>query len=180
MCVCVCVCVCVAHMSAQHFGCQLLDYTHNWIFYSGKGLCRTSHTFCLCCWQKNGAPQGHRFFEQHSSSFSQASYLTKTEKPRLPYYLLIAKWEKKWMHAFIKGISIKWNVQPDTGVELRWLIPFLMMIFIMSCSLGVYIYRKWSQWHEFKSWTETDCISHSTNTLGKGMNPIILPPAMGE
>ena len=24
---------------------------------------------------------------------------------------------------------------------------------------------------------ETDCISHSTNTLGKGMNSIILPPA---
>ena len=27
---------------------------------------------------------------------------------------------------------------------------------------------------------ETDCISHSTNTLGKSMNPIILPPAMGK
>ena len=27
---------------------------------------------------------------------------------------------------------------------------------------------------------EADCISHSTNTLGKGMNPIILPPAMGR
>ena len=27
---------------------------------------------------------------------------------------------------------------------------------------------------------ETDCISHSTNTHGKGMNPIILPPAMGK
>ncbi len=27
---------------------------------------------------------------------------------------------------------------------------------------------------------ETDCISHSTNTLGKGMSPIILPPAMGK
>ena len=26
---------------------------------------------------------------------------------------------------------------------------------------------------------ETDCISHNTNTLGKGMNPIILP-AMGK
>ena len=26
---------------------------------------------------------------------------------------------------------------------------------------------------------ETDCISHCTNTLGKGMIPIILPPAMG-
>ena len=27
---------------------------------------------------------------------------------------------------------------------------------------------------------ETDCISHSTNTLGIGMNPIILLPAMGK
>ena len=27
---------------------------------------------------------------------------------------------------------------------------------------------------------ETDCISHTTNTLGKGMNPIILPPVMGK
>ena len=27
---------------------------------------------------------------------------------------------------------------------------------------------------------ETDCISHSTNTLGKGMNPIVLSPAMGK
>ena len=27
---------------------------------------------------------------------------------------------------------------------------------------------------------ETDFISHCTNTLGKGMNLIILPPAMGK
>ena len=27
---------------------------------------------------------------------------------------------------------------------------------------------------------ETGCISHSTNTLGKGMNPIILPLAMSK
>ena len=27
---------------------------------------------------------------------------------------------------------------------------------------------------------DTDCVSHSTNTLGKGMNPIILPPTMGK
>ena len=26
---------------------------------------------------------------------------------------------------------------------------------------------------------ETGCISHSTNTLGKGMNPIISPPSHG-
>ena len=27
---------------------------------------------------------------------------------------------------------------------------------------------------------ETDCISHGTYALGKGMNPIILPPAKGK
>ena len=27
---------------------------------------------------------------------------------------------------------------------------------------------------------EADCISHYTNTLGKGLNPIILPVAMGK
>ena len=27
---------------------------------------------------------------------------------------------------------------------------------------------------------KTDCISHSTNALGKGMNPFILPAAMGK
>ena len=27
---------------------------------------------------------------------------------------------------------------------------------------------------------EANCISHSTNTLGKGINPIIFPPAMGK
>ena len=27
---------------------------------------------------------------------------------------------------------------------------------------------------------DTNCISHSTNTLGKGLNPIIIPPAMGK
>ena len=30
------------------------------------------------------------------------------------------------------------------------------------------------------TFTIANCISHSTNILGKGMNPIILPPAMGK
>ena len=33
---------------------------------------------------------------------------------------------------------------------------------------------------KFQILDEADCISHSTNTLGRGMNPIILPPAMGK
>ena len=39
--------------------------------------------------------------------------------------------------------------------------------------------RKWTRRHESKSRTR-HYISHSTNILGKGMNPIILPPAMGK
>ena len=40
--------------------------------------------------------------------------------------------------------------------------------------------RKWTRRTRVQILDETDCISHSTNTLGKGMNPIILPQAMGK
>ena len=40
--------------------------------------------------------------------------------------------------------------------------------------------RKWTRRHEFKSGTRMIAFSHSTNTLGKGMNPIIVLPAMGK
>ena len=43
-------------------------------------------------------------------------------------------------------------------------------------------YRRWN-WrrrHEFKSYTRLIAFAHSTNILEKGMNPIILPPAMGK
>ena len=43
-----------------------------------------------------------------------------------------------------------------------------VMVIAVGNGLGVHILN------------ETDCISHSTNTLWKGMNPIILPPAMGK
>ena len=40
---------------------------------------------------------------------------------------------------------------------------------------------KWLSLLEMDTATRVqDDISHSTNTLGKGMNPIILPPAMGK
>ena len=61
----------------------------------------------------------------------------------------------------------------------------LFLIVIISASrrypwCNGYHRRKWTQQHEFKSWTRMITFSHSTNTLGKGMNPIILPPAMGK
>ena len=49
---------------------------------------------------------------------------------------------------------------------------------MLSCSeQASYIYLYTTQ---VQILDETDCISHSINTLGKGMNPIILPPAMGK
>ena len=49
---------------------------------------------------------------------------------------------------------------------------------LSTVSNFTYLYRNWIRRHEFKSWT--DCISHSPNTFGKGMNSIILPPVMGK
>ncbi len=39
-------------------------------------------------------------------------------------------------------------------------------------------YTQYIHWYQVQILDETDCVSHSTNTLGKGMNPIILPAAM--
>ena len=55
-----------------------------------------------------------------------------------------------------------------------------MSICLYRTFLTNYIQEKWTRRHEFKSWTRLIAFSHSTNTLGKGMNPIILPPAMGK
>ena len=44
----------------------------------------------------------------------------------------------------------------------------------------VIVARKWTRRHKFKSWTRLIAFSHNINTLVKGMNPIILPLAMGK
>ena len=56
------------------------------------------------------------------------------------------------------------------GINTKWKCPWC----------NGYRHRKWTRRYEFKSWTRMIAFSHSTNTLGKGMNPIILPPAMGK
>ena len=56
-----------------------------------------------------------------------------------------------------------------------------VLLFTNSCPwCNCYRRRKWTRRHEFKSSTRLIAFSHSTNTLGKGMNPIILPSAMGK
>ena len=42
-------------------------------------------------------------------SFSYISRLTNAKEHSLPYYLPIAAGENRWVHAFPKDISLKWN-----------------------------------------------------------------------
>ena len=82
------------------------------------------------------------------------------------------------------ALIILFNICLLTVTWLKVLLLFnsnnsAVIILINRCPwCNGYRRRNWTRRHEFKSWT--DCISHSTNTLGKGMNPIILPPAMGK
>ena len=46
-----------------------------------------------------------------------------------------------------------------------------------ACGVMIII---WTQWYEFKSWTRLIVFHIGTNTFEKGMNPIILLPAMGK
>ena len=82
------------------------------------------------------------------------------------------KGEKKRFTTNIKKCALKWysyySLPQHTYTQLY-----------------IYIYG-WCPWCNGYTATRvqildlTDCISHSTNTLGKGMNPNILPPAMGK
>ena len=54
------------------------------------------------------------------------------------------------------------------------------LINLCACGVMVIVAGNGHRATQVQILDETDCISHSTNTLGKGMNPIILPPAMGK
>ena len=51
---------------------------------------------------------------------------------------------------------------------MKWLMQMYLARGVMVIVVGVQTLDK------------ADCISHNTNTLGKGMNPIILPPVMSK
>ena len=65
---------------------------------------------------------------------------------------------------------------PTCLVRLTWIVFEMGGRWPYSwCFVGCYLQDLFN----IQILDETDCISHSTNTLGKGMNPIILPLAMG-
>ena len=82
---------------------------------------------------------------------------------------------------------VRKDARTNTSIDTHTFLPVGVMVIVA---------RKWTRRHEFKSWTWLIAFHialiplgkvwiqlfslHSTNTLGKGMNPIILPPAMGK
>ena len=54
----------------------------------------------------------------------------------------------------------------------------LLHVLVLGGARGVTVIVV-GNWH-VQILNETDCISQSTNTHEKGMNPIILPPATGK
>ena len=69
-----------------------------------------------------------------------------------------------------------------TTAETSWLLQMLMRpeeAGELNCR-NTFVYNNYYYFAGNGHGDESDCISHSTNTLGKGMNPIILPPAMGK
>ena len=91
------------------------------------------------------------------SSFSYTSCFIKAEEPSLPYYLPIA------------------------GGRIIGFIPFPRVLVL--CEMQSVSSRIWTRVAVSISYDDnhyTMGTSHNTNTLGKGMDPVILPPAMGK
>ena len=78
-------------------------------------------------------------------------------------YLIYGKYQKKSCR----------KIKTDKLHILFWILHSIIISTLRYPWCNGYRRRKWTRRHEFIS-------SHSTNILGKGMNPIILPPAMGK
>ena len=78
------------------------------------------------------------------------------------------------------------NGPEDRGSITRRIIPKTQKMVLDAALLNTKPVVQWLSSQDMDTATrvqildQTDCISHSTNTLGKGMIPIILPPAMGK
>ena len=75
-----------------------------------------------------------------------------------------------------------------TAVQCKMSLKNTLKVGVLYSHIQLYVYGRcpWCNGYRRRTYTATrvqilhatDCISHSTNTLGKGMNPIILPLAM--
>ena len=121
-------------------------------------------------------------------SFSLIACLTKVKEPSLHYYLFVADKRIVWFIPFPKVLVPMWNANSpvqDLNLDccvhffstvtlllgylyLFWWCPRGVMVKAMDCRIVVSEFELQSRYY----------IHFRTNTLGKGMNPLILP-AMG-
>ena len=78
--------------------------------------------------------------------------------------------------------KIHYSIVLESQLEIVKFIPSISQMIYSKTIMDQQGRCPWCNGYRCRKWTrdETDCISHSTNTLGKGMNPIILPPAIVE
>ena len=100
---------------------------------------------------------------------SNSSDLQLTDFQSTPSYIVV---QSPTQYLF------SWLARPEYATPSVFRLACLIIIKRWCSWCNGYRRKNWTRWHEFKSLTE--CISHCTNTLGKGINPIILPSAMGK
>ena len=85
------------------------------------------------------------------------------------------------------GLSVLPARYDDDELTINLRLLALLRLKVLGVCMSQVQFKENVQYHHYRNTAirvqfldKTDCISHSTNTLGKGMNPIILPPAMGK
>ena len=64
---------------------------------------------------------------------------------------------------------------------MNYLTNICICLYVWRCPwCNGYRHRIWTRRYEFNSWTRLIAFHIAPLSLGKGMNPIILPPAMGK
>ena len=98
-------------------------------------------------------------------------YSAKIRKRRLTYLMVTLISLALSVESYIDIISIRnrprlHRTNISKSIKDLWRCPWC----------NGYRRRKWTRWHEFKSWTRLTAF----HIAQKGMNLIILPPAMGK
>ena len=115
--------------------------------------------------------------------FNAKASLVKKKKKREQWYNLTLSWVgDKGVHAFLKGTRPKMNIIVPLEFELAY---FEAAVHYFSHVKSVQVVQRLSSWEmdmatRVQILDEADCISLSIDTLGKGINPIILPLATGK
>ena len=122
----------------------------------------------------------HEFIAGHLKKYKSVTPITPHDLNCFGYVIYVSKTS-----------TCQIITQPHSWIwRYFWLIDWLIDILILLNNDMNMFWRwpwcngyrcgKWTRRHEFKSWKRLISISHSTNTVGKGMNPIYSPSSYGD